>query len=156
MGRVTIKELQEKLQRNNDIIKWQQDKIQELQEQNEKILDNKGAVSKEENKALIKQFESLQENYKQLKKNYEHEKERNNTLINKYTELENQLAKLQEKEPKHNERGAGRKSSLTDEQIQNVKELHQQGLSYGAIAKKVNLSKPYVYKLINAQNEIIV
>lgn len=64
--------------------------------------------------------------------------------------LKNRIAKLESK--KHNERGAGRKSNLTQEQINKVDELHLQGLSYGAIAKEVGISKAYVYKLINKQN----
>ena len=49
----------------------------------------------------------------------------------------------------HNERGAGRKSKLTQEQLDKVNELHKQGLSYNKIGQEVGISKAYVYKLIN-------
>lgn len=65
--------------------------------------------------------------------------------------LKSRIAELESK--KRNERGAGRKSNLTQEQIYKINELHLQGLSYGAIAKEVRISKAYVYKLINKQNE---
>ena len=146
MPRVTIKELQEQLNKSDNIIKWHQDKIHELQKQNENILNDKDSVSKVEHEALIKQFQNLQDNYKQLKDLYEKQKDKNSTLINKCIALENKLSEL---EPKYNERGAGRKSTLTNEHLQKVRELHQQGLSYGAVAKEVGLSKAYVYKLIN-------
>lgn len=155
MARVTLKDLQEQLKKNDNIINWQQNKIQELQELNEKILNNKNSVSKEEHEALVKQFESLQDNFKEIKALYEHEKERNSILINKCTKLEKELAELQKKEKtKHNERGAGRKRTLTNKQLENIQMLHKQGLSYGAIAKEVGFSKAYVYKLINVRNNV--
>lgn len=150
MARITIKELQEHIKKSDEIIKWQQDKIQELQVQNENILNNKDCVSKAEYEALLKQFENLQSNHKTFKELYEHWKDKSSKLINKCTELEKKLAKT---DPKHNERGAGRKRTLTDEQLEKVQELHQQGKSYGAIAKEVGISKAYVYKLINKQQD---
>lgn len=68
--------------------------------------------------------------------------------------LKSKIEKLESK--KHNERGAGRKSTLSKEKINRVNELHLQGLSYGAIAKEVGISKAYVYKLINKQENKIM
>ncbi|BDR84444.1 hypothetical protein [Clostridium tetani] len=96
---MTIKELQEKLKECDYIINGQFKKIQELQEQNENILNDKNCVSKEEYEALSNQFKSLQSDYKTLKELYEHEKYRNAILINK-------CMKLEKLKPKHNERGA--------------------------------------------------
>jgi YesN/AraC family two-component response regulator len=62
--------------------------------------------------------------------------EENRKLINKETNK------------KHNERGAGRKSTLTQEQLMQVEHLHKQGLSYSKIGEEVGISKTYVYKLI--------
>ena len=144
MARVTIKELQERLKKSDYIINGQFKKIQELQEQNESILNDKNCVSKEEHQALSNQFKSLQSDYKTLKELYEHEKYRNGILINK-------CMKLEKLKPKHNGRGAGRKRTITDAQLEKINDLHKQGLSYGAIAKEVGFSKSYVYKLINKQ-----
>jgi len=146
VARITVKELQEQLKKSDDIIKWQQQKIQELQEQNEKILNDKDSVSKAEYKALSKQFQNLQDNYNEMKDFYEHERTKNTALIGKCMGLEKELSEIK---PKHNARGAGRKSTLTEEQVNKIKELHKQGLSYGAIAKEVGFSKAYVYKLIS-------
>lgn len=67
--------------------------------------------------------------------------------------LKNKIAEIEFKEvKKHNERGAGRKSNLTKEQIWKINELYSKGFSYAAIAKEVKISKAYVYKLINKQS----
>lgn len=137
MARVTIKELQEKIIQQQTIIDEQLKDIQKLQEDKEAILKDGNVVSKLEYETLLKEFNNLQINYKTLEEFYDKEKEKNSILINKETEK------------KHNERGAGRKSTLVDEQLDKIKELKEQGLSYGNIAKEVELSKAYVYKLIN-------
>lgn len=123
-----------------------------MQKQNESILENKDAVSKAEYEALSKQFDDLQINYKTLRGLFKCKKEKNGLLVNKYTKLEKELEGLQQEvKPKHNERGAGRKSTLTQEQLDKVQQLHEQRLSYGVIAKEIGLSKAYVYKLIKKQ-----
>lgn len=150
MARITVKELQEQLKKRDDLIEWQEKKIQKLQKENERILSDKDVVSKAEFETLTNRLSMSEDSHKNALNLYKNTEEKNRTLINKCIELEKQLKELQLMEQKkHNERGAGRKSSLTQEQINKIKELHEQGLSYGAIAKEAGLSKAYVYKLIN-------
>lgn len=61
-------------------------------------------------------------------------------------ELQAEIEKLTAE--KHNARGAGRKQKYDSAIIEQAKQLHKQGLSYGDIAKELNLSKSTVYKLI--------
>lgn len=137
-----------------------------LNELNEK-LNNKVAAYKNGHSNFIRQLELNTENEKilndhiaLLEKRCEDLKKDNNTLEvymnkleeeNKELKAENRKLINNETVKKHNERGAGRKSNLTEEQLEKIKELHQEGLSYGAIAKEVGISKAYVYKLINKQ-----
>lgn len=142
MPRITKKELQEQLEQANRVIELQQKSIQKLQEKIDNILDNKNAVEKEEFNVAIKNLERIQINYKTLENQFKREKQEKDILSSKVIALENN-------NNRHNSRGAGRKSKLTVEQINKILLLRQEGLSYGAIAKEVKLSKAYVYKLIN-------
>lgn len=47
-----------------------------------------------------------------------------------------------------NGRNVGRKIIIRDEQIDKIKELYKQGLSYRAISKEVGLNSSYVYRII--------
>ncbi len=204
MASITKKELQEKLEQSDRVIDMQQQKIQELQQQQEDILNDKGVVSKQEFHGICNELERIQINYKTLNESYEKlsnklaaykeghknfvkqiqlntkkenslnaqislleerceglEKDNNalEVYMNKLAE-ENKKLKAENRKlinnktiKKHNERGAGRKSNLTKEQKDKIKKLNQEGLSYGAIAKEVGLSKAYVYKLISKHNE---
>ncbi|MCY6485899.1 helix-turn-helix domain-containing protein [Clostridium aestuarii] len=153
MPRVTKKDLEKKIEDRDKLIDMLSKQINKLQQEKEDILNNKGAVSKAEFQGAIKEIERLKINYKTVSELYDKSKEKNSTLINKCTELAKENKELKENriEKKHNERGAGRKSKLTDEQLQKIKMLYQNGKSYGSIAKEVGLSKAYVYKLINKQ-----
>lgn len=203
MASITKKELQEQLEQADRVIDMQQQKIQELQQQQEDILNDKGVVSKEEFDGICNELERIQINYKTLNESYEklsnkliaykegHRnfikqielntenekvlhaninsleqrceefKKDNNALEVYMNKLEEENKRLKAENRKlinnktikgHNERGAGRKSNLTEEQKDKIKKLHQEGLSYGAIAKEVGLSKAYVYKLISKHN----
>lgn len=130
MPKKTIKKLEEELELEITLKEGYRDKVIKL----EKIILDLSAgkvVSKIEYEKLLKKNEELQER------------------INKLRETVKKCSQNNSETKKHNERGAGRKSTLTDEKIQKIKELHSQGLSYGKIAKEVGLSKAYVYKLIN-------
>jgi hypothetical protein len=137
MSKVTVADLQAKLQRANSIIGEQQKKIQGLYQEKEKLLNSKNTFTKAEYEVLLKDIKRLQLNYEKIKNLYDQEKEKNNVLINGCMAVRI-----------HNERGAGRKSKLTTEQIKKVKQLRNEGKSYGAISKEVGMSKAYVYKLI--------
>jgi YesN/AraC family two-component response regulator len=73
-------------------------------------------------------------------------------LRGKKTDLEEQLEQLKQinnvADKKHNERGAGRKSRLTEEDVQKILELYRIGVSYRKIAKQMGLSDVYIAKLI--------
>ena len=64
-----------------------------------------------------------------------------------------QKVQLIESEKPHNERGAGRKSSLTPQQLAEMLALHQQGMGATELAKKYGISRQTIYKqLERAQN----
>ena len=143
MSTVTIAELKDTIQSMHKTIDLQMQEIIELQKQKDNILNENNSVSKPQFDGLLKDFELLQ-------------------IKNKMVSTENQ--KLKEKiklltpqllEKKCNERGAGRKSNLTDDQLELILELRHQQLSYNEIAQKVGLSKTYVHKLICEQNDQI-
>ena len=64
-----------------------------------------------------------------------------------------QKVQLIESEKPHNERGAGRKSSLTPQQLAEMLALHQQGMGATELAKKYDINRQTIYKqLERAQN----
>ena len=64
-----------------------------------------------------------------------------------------QKVQLIESEKPHNERGAGRKNSLTPQQLAEMLALHQQGMGATELAKKYGISRQTIYKqLERAQN----
>ena len=64
-----------------------------------------------------------------------------------------QKVQLIESEKTHNERGAGRKNSLTPQQLAEMLALHQQGMGATELAKKYGISRQTIYKqLERAQN----
>ena len=64
-----------------------------------------------------------------------------------------QKAQIIKREKSHNERGAGRKSSLTPQQSAEMLALHQQGKGATELAKKYGISRQTIYKqLERAQN----
>lgn len=116
----------------------------------------------------VEELEKLEEENKQLK-------ERNRQLENKIGNLIREKADLRvskeieknhlkieldsvnklisEQKQKHNERGAGRKKTITDDVIKLICELRKENKSMRAIAKEVNLSVASVHKIINEQNK---
>jgi YesN/AraC family two-component response regulator len=96
-------------------------------------------LNTEQKKILDKRINSLERKCEELTEENEKMRIVNKSLINKKTE------KI------HNARGAGRKSNLTQEQLQKVYDLHNQGLSYSKIGQEVGISKAYVFKLIKKQ-----
>ncbi|WP_461207643.1 helix-turn-helix domain-containing protein [Clostridium sp. DL1XJH146] len=96
-------------------------------------------LNTEQKKILDKRISFLEKKCEELTEENEKMRIVNKSLINKKTE------KI------HNARGAGRKSNLTQEQLQKVYELHKQGMSYSKIGEEVGISKAYVCKLIKKQ-----
>jgi YesN/AraC family two-component response regulator len=133
MARKTIKGLEQELELEKSLKEEYKKKVEELEEIIKDLAFGK-VVSKCEYDKLLKKNERLQER------------------SNKFIEIiKSRSQNNKETKRVHNERGAGRKSSLTEEQRQKINELHKQNLSYGKIAKEVGLSKAYVYKLIKKQ-----
>jgi DNA-binding NarL/FixJ family response regulator len=147
MGKVTIKELQERLQQQKELIDMQQEDIIRLNKELEEAKQGMNVISLVEFNGVVKQCENVELRYKVMERQKDKEIERLKDRINQFE------SKQIDKCTIHNERGAGRKSQLTPEQSEKVYSLHQQGLSYGKIATEVGISKAYVYKLISKQNK---
>lgn len=94
------------------------------------------------------EYEYLENDYKRISGKYEREFERRRSWEKKYSELlseKNQLIleldRLKSQPPrKHNERGAGRKTLATHEQVNEIIHLHNDGISHSQILKRLNLS----------------
>ena len=63
--------------------------------------------------------------------------------------LEKSNRKLQEDVDKHNARGAGRKSRFSDDQIEEIKSLREDGSTIKEIATRFECSVGLIHKLIN-------
>ena len=153
MARVTKKDLEQKIKELEDMANSLSRQVVELYKEKEDILSNKNMIDKDEFDGVVKQLEQIEYNYNSLKSQNEYLIQKNNRLIEKCSKLEEENRQLLTRitNKKHNERGAGRKSRLTEETLQKINYLREQGFSYGEIAKEVELSKAYVYKLINKQ-----
>lgn len=66
-----------------------------------------------------------------------------------YGEAEKQKGKYRGKETIRNPRGAGRTSTVTEEQIEQAVQLYQNGYKIRDIAKEMGYSVGYVHKLIH-------
>lgn len=94
------------------------------------------------------EYACLENDYIRISGKYEREFERRRSWEKKYSELlseKNQLIleldRLKGQPPrKHNERGAGRKPLATHEQVNEIIQLHNDGISYSQILKRLNLS----------------
>ena len=73
-------------------------------------------------------------------------------LEKRIKELEEENSKLKQclRNPKKNERGAGRKKKTTDEIEQKIQNLYSFGTSMDALAIKFNLSKGTIFKIIHS------
>lgn len=64
-----------------------------------------------------------------------------------------QKAQIIKREKSHNERGAGRKSSLTPQQSAEMLALHQQGKGATELAKRYGVSRQTIYKQLERAQE---
>jgi YesN/AraC family two-component response regulator len=159
MRKLNLRQMEiEILQKNNTIV-LQQKQIEELQKEKTSILKSSVVLGKLELNKVLKDLESKQINYKTLKSLYDNITDKNNELIDKCAELKEEIETLKcfnstlinnNTIKIHNERGAGRKSKLTVEQLKKLEKLHNKGLSYKRIGDAVGISKAYAYKLIKA------
>ncbi len=90
----------------------------------------------------------LENDYERMSEKYECEFERRRRWEKKYSELLSEKNRLMlelnnlKNQPlrKHNERGAGRKPLATPEQIKEIIQLYNSGISYSQILKQLHLS----------------
>ena len=94
--------------------------------------------------------------YEQFKIELEKYKNEIEAYISKITELNMQLNKNEEKINNlnknsliHNARGAGRKAKFTDDQVDEIRRLREDGNTIKEIAKRYNCSVGLIHKLIN-------
>ncbi len=163
MARITKVILEDKVKELEEVIKKQSSQLIEVEIEKNLILEKKGYVSKKRYEKLEELFnfykssnEEQNKMYKFLNDELNLSKEKitklNSELVQAYQEI-NDLKKNSDKlnsELKHNERGAGRKPKLTDKQRQQVIAMHKEGYSMGNIAKKFNISKGLVHKVIHS------
>lgn len=144
------KELEEQLKKANEIIGELNKKVSAYKDGDKKLI--KVIESGTQNEKLLKEHITfLEKKCADLEKDNAELEDWKNEYKEKLSQLRKEHLSLIKKETVkkvHNDRGAGRKSKLTTEQLDIVIELHQKGLSYNKIGQEVGLSKAYVYKLI--------
>ena len=77
---------------------------------------------------------------------------RNNRLeqeVNKYKDFKRNLDDLKKGVLIHNARGAGRKAKFTDDQVDDIRRLREDGNTIKEIANRYNCSVGLIHKLIN-------
>lgn len=132
MAKETQKEKIERLEKElfeyKALVSKLQKEISEMQDKADSDFENSPT-----HKQLLKRLEFLKESNRSLKETLEH-KDRVHKLTN---------------EPKHNERGAGRRTKFTDEEIKKIKEDRLQGKTIKELAAQFNCSVGLIHKLIN-------
>lgn len=71
-------------------------------------------------------------------------------LLHTYLEL---MVEVDAMRPVHNARGAGRKSTLSQEEIQKILELREEGYSYKKIGNRMGLSATGIAKIIKREHK---
>ena len=122
---VEIEELKKKIDCLNDIIARLEKRNERLEEDVEKYRKDYLYYFDEYSKLRDKDFNRTLEEINNLKKN---------SLI-------------------HNARGAGRKAKFTDDQVDEIKSLREDGNTIKEIANRYNCSVGLIHKLINEQKE---
>ena len=135
-----IRELSETCKRYIDEIKEKDNKIDELEEQNRAYKLNI-EHEKETRKKISTYYEKTNN---ELKEEIQKLKNENETLNEEIQKLKNES-----KTTIHNERGAGRKQRLTEEQKETIKMYRVQGKTIKEIAEIFNCSIGLIHKLIN-------
>ena len=135
-----IRELSETCKRYIDEIKEKDNKIDELEEQNRAYKLNI-EHEKETRKKISTYYEKTNN---ELKEKIQKLKNENETLNEEIQKLKNES-----KTTIHNERGAGRKQRLTEEQKETIKMYRVQGKTLKEIAEIFNCSIGLIHKLIN-------
>lgn len=132
----TINELQEIINNQNRKIEYLEQKLKKEIKSNEEDLRE----AYRESAALELQIASNDREYnrhiKELEKYYTYE-------LYKLKNEKNSICKI------HNERGAGRKSRFTDEQIKEIKQYRTSGKTIKEIAELFNCSVGLIHKIIN-------
>ena len=100
-------------------------------------------------KLLEDKYNKLEEELEHVTRHYYLILEDNKNISNEKDYILNEYSKLLDStQPKHNERGAGRKAKFTELEIETMKMYKMQGMSTRAIAEMFGCSHTTVNKLI--------
>lgn len=127
--------------------------IRALKAMNKSLTESCQSMEKEI--AILKEQQNMvsgvnQNAYIQLQKDNEKLKFENGILKHKAERLEQDIKYIKDAytgEKTHNERGAGRKSKLSSEQIAEIQSQRRNGMSYRALAKEYGCSAGTIYKV---------
>lgn len=101
-------------------------------------------------KKLEKDLGVLQEKLYQVEDAYRAIVQEKQDLLHTYLEL---MVEVDAMRPVHNARGAGRKSTLSQEEIQKILELREEGYSYKKIGNIMGLSATGIAKIIKREHK---
>lgn len=138
MARVTIKEMQERLKKAQEIIEMQIDEISRLNKELDNTRNNEGVVSSAEFKSVITELDTNKKLYRVLK---EQKNKEIDQLKAKVDLLNAELLKKNEStviKAEHNSRGAGRKEFQDYDTVKKIYKSYSEGKSLQNIADALN------------------
>lgn len=162
MARETQKEKIERLEKEldtaNSIIQKLNNEISKMIDKADNSFENSSTY-----KQMSKQIETLTLKVKAISDSSEHnrkmynaELKRNSDLIKEIQQLKNENQQLRNadiyklnNEKKHNERGAGRKQQILDDERQKIRDYRAEGHTIKEISKIFNRSVGIIHKIIN-------
>lgn len=143
-----IERLENELEQAHEIIQKLNNEISNMIDKADKSFENSSTY-----KQMSKQIETLTLKVKAISDSSEHNKRMYNSELHRNSELINEIQKLnnesKEIEKKHNERGAGRKREITEQERQQIKAYRSQGMTIKYIAELFGRSVGIVHKIIN-------
>ncbi|WP_196008055.1 recombinase family protein [Clostridium tyrobutyricum] len=137
MPRITIKEMQEKLNNAQKTIEMQIDEISRLNKELDNTRNNVGVVSSAEFKSVITELETKENLYKLLEEQKNKEIEKLKTKVDLLNaELKKNKSTVINSE--HNSRGAGRKEFQDYDTVKTIYKSYSEGKSLQNIADALN------------------
>lgn len=144
MARETVAMLKERIAQLENINQLQMNQIQQLNNERENILDKANVISMNEYNGLLSDMEMYQNSSKIYENLYNKSEIKNKKLNETIQELiseDNQVQKIK------NERGAGRKTIISDELSNNVRKLRLDGETFQNISDKLKISVGLAHKI---------
>lgn len=127
MARITIKELEQQIQKKNKEIETLNNKLDEVQYMCKLLIEHKNTEIDTINKEKV-------------------------ILLDKINAVKKIVNPNKSAKDEANESKSIKKGKLTDDQIKKAVELRKKGISYGKIAPQIGISKSTIYTFLKSMN----